>query len=249
MGGDNGDKALPGFDKGLDKGPPGLFSKLKLLIPLIVMQSIGGGIAFAVYTYGDTAKYGKRIVAAIEAEQEWAFAALLLLAFTVRYINFYPMLHKSRIMSGSGSTEIGKNLRSNPFILRAVGKGASANAVIFENDGAVGSYNRANRSLHHMVENFGSLLAGLFLAASIFPLPTFVCIAIWCAGRVLHQDGYSTGYGKHGVGFMLSTLATVTIEGMCCLVVAAAAGFLPVAEAAAPKVVEAVTEAATEAAA
>ena len=38
-----------------------------------------------------------------------------------------------------------------------------------EDTGDVGAYNRANRSVHHMVENFGAVVAGLGLVGGELP--------------------------------------------------------------------------------
>jgi hypothetical protein len=38
-----------------------------------------------------------------------------------------------------------------------------------EDTGDVGAYNRANRSVHHMVENFGAVVAGLGLVGGQLP--------------------------------------------------------------------------------
>ena len=81
--------------------------------------------------------------------------------------------------------EIGANMRSNPFIFKVVGP--SKETVLFDNEGVVGKYNRANRSLTHMIENFGSVLAALMLAGTIFPFPTLVCACLFAVGRVMHQ--------------------------------------------------------------
>ena len=35
------------------------------------------------------------------------------------------------------------------------------NAVILIDEGDIGAYNRANRSISHMIENYGALLSGL----------------------------------------------------------------------------------------
>jgi hypothetical protein len=70
-----------------------------------------------------------------------------------------------------------------------------------------------------MVENFGALAAGLFLCGAVFPFPAFVLVCIFCAGRVAHQAGYTTGYGGHAVGFMLATLAASTMEGLSMVIV------------------------------
>lgn len=57
-------------------------------------------------------------------------------------------------------------------------------------EGDVGAYNRANRSLHHFVENASALVAGFALSSFVFPLPTFVLVSVYSLGRVLHQNGY-----------------------------------------------------------
>jgi len=90
-------------------------------------------------------------------------------------------------MKGALRDELGANMRSNPFIYTTVG--GSKETVLFQNDGVIGSYNRANRSLAHMIENFGAVLAGLMLAGSCFPFPTFVCACAFGVGRIMHQVG------------------------------------------------------------
>ena len=129
-------------------------------------------------------------------------------------------------MKGALRDEIGANMRSNPFIYRSVGP--SKETVLFENEGVVGKYNRANRSLTHMVENMGSMLGGFMLAGSVFPFPVFMCACFWSAGRVVHQTGYTSGYGGHGLGFLISTLAQVTLEGLVILVALAGMGAIAV---------------------
>ena len=47
---------------------------------------------------------------------------------------------------------------------------------------------------------------------------------LWAHGRTLHATGYTEKYGKHGVGFALSTLAALTAEGL--VNVAAAFGIM-----------------------
>merc|ERR1712054_366192 len=115
-------------------------------------------------------------------------------------------------MQGALREEIGANMRSNPFIYKSVS--GSKDTVLYENEGVVGKYNRANRSLTHMIENFGSVLAGLLLVGSAFPFATFVCACFFALGRVMHQVGYSGGYGKHGLGFMVSGVSQLTLEGL-----------------------------------
>ena len=220
MGSDNNDKML-------DSGMPNMSEESKnksykfVFILTVIPAVIGLAIAFAIYSFGSTTKFDARIESIVQNDLHWVFAAITVLGRCVALINAYPMVFKSLIMKGNSG-----NLRSNPFIYKAIGKQPADNVVILDGEGDVGAYNRANRSLHHMVENFAVVLAGLFAAGQIFPFPVFVCVCVFAAGRSLHQIGYTSGYGGHGAGFAISTLATVTIEGLCTLVALKGFGLL-----------------------
>lgn len=55
-----------------------------------------------------------------------------------------------------------------------------------------------------------------------------VCILVWCVGRIMHQIGYSNGgYGAHGQGFMLASLATEALNGMVLFVGLKSLGVVP----------------------
>ena len=82
-------------------------------------------------------------------------------------------------------------------------------------EGAAGQYNRANRSLHHFVENAPGVLLCLPLSGFVYPAATFVFALLFALGRVLHQVGYALkGYGGHGIGFGIALLATLHFEGL-----------------------------------
>ncbi|RQM28795.1 hypothetical protein B5M09_010844 [Aphanomyces astaci] len=210
MGSDNGAKSATH-----DSGLPALTDAEKkksyggLFVVLTVPLAIGTAIAYSVYTLGPQATYEKRIKALLGNELHWACLAIVLLGRTVAFVNFYPTIHKAQIMRGNSG-----NLRSNPFIYKAIGKDAKENAIVFIDDGEVGAYNRANRSLQHLVENYGSLVAGLFLAGNVFAFPVFVATVVFAVGRIAHQVGYTSGYGGHGLGFVLSLFAISTVEGL-----------------------------------
>ncbi|KAF0699054.1 Aste57867_10368 [Aphanomyces stellatus] len=208
MGSDNGAKL---HDSGLpvmtdaEKKP----SYTGLVGFTLVPLALGTAIAFAVYTFGPTATYDARIKTLLANDLHWACLAMVVLGRTVAFVNTYPLVHKSQIMRGNSG-----NLRSNPFIYKAIGKDAKENAIVFNEEGHVGAYNRANRSLHHMIENYGVVVAGLFLASTVFAFPAFVLVCVFAVGRIVHQVGYTTGYGGHGGGFALALLATITLEGL-----------------------------------
>jgi len=169
---------------------------------------IGFGIGYAVYSFGATEKYDARIAGV--GDMAWLYASIPVFGRAIAFVNNYPAFMFKGGWKG--------NLRSNPFIYKAIGEGASENAIIFDESGNVGKYNRANRSIHHMVENFGAVCAGLFASGTVFPFPTFVATCVFSIGRILHQIGYTGGYGKHAPGFLLSLLSSVTVEGLCSLV-------------------------------
>ena len=82
-------------------------------------------------------------------------------------------------------------------------------------DGDLGKYNRANRSIHHFLENGFPLVAMLPASFLLYPFPSFVCVGLCLFGRVVYQIGYSnSGYGGHGLGFVIDRLGLFTINGL-----------------------------------
>merc|ERR1712146_320931 len=87
--------------------------------------------------------------------------------------------------------------------------------VVLEEDGDIGKYNRANRSLHHYTENLAGFFLAVPLASFIFPAATFVLVLVFAIGRLWHQVGYARkGYGAHGGGFGLAMLAQMILDGL-----------------------------------
>ena len=78
----------------------------------------------------------------------WVCLACYVFKMTVQFLNVYPMLHKAKVMRGNAG-----NLRANMYIYQAEGTGGH---VVLSEKGDVGFYNRANRSLHHFVENMAA---------------------------------------------------------------------------------------------
>ena len=200
---------------------PGFFKSLSIfwiVIFVIIGQAIldmivGYAIACRVYTQGNTALFDKNIVKLAEGELGYTLIAAAVFNLTVHWINNYPMIYKSMIMSLNGG-----NLRANMQIYKQSGKDASSGYVVLETEGAIGSYNRANRSLTHMVENSIPMAVMLVLCGSVFPFPTLALTGLFGVGRVMHQVGYATvGYGGHGLGFVISQIARCSMQGLCLL--------------------------------
>jgi len=180
----------------------------------VVPLAIGFAIANGIYKYGSTPKYDKKIAGLVADEAHWLYLAAVVFGRLVAIVNMLPMIWKERIMTGKSG-----NLRANMFVYKAIGDKAADNAIVLQDTGDLGAYNRANRSLHHMVENFGLFVVALALAGPVFPFPVFVLTCMFAVGRVMHQVGYTTGYGGHGLGFMISQIiASNAMEGLCLLV-------------------------------
>jgi len=201
MGSDNKPK-----EANVDTFPPAKEGSIIFPIAIVFISSIiGFVIGSLTYRMGDTDTFDANIKRS--GATMWLCLSLVVLGRTVAYVNAFPMKFKG---SFKGS------LRSNPFIYRT--NDGNGPPIIFEDSGIIGKYNRSNRSLQHMVENIGPFLASLYFVGSIFPFPTFVLTCIFCVGRILHQVGYTEGYGKHATGFTLVMLSTVTVEGLLLVV-------------------------------
>merc|ERR1712064_251269 len=94
------------------------------------------------------------------------------------------------------------NLRANMQIFKQLGASSDAPYIVLETEGPIGSYNRANRSLTHFIENSIPTAIFVVLVGFVFPFPAMVLTAVFALGRVMHQMGYASGgYGAHGPGF------------------------------------------------
>ena len=122
------------------------------------------------------------------------------------------MAFKSRVMRQKSG-----NLRSNMYVFRQHGTNDDHPVVVLDNEGDIGKFNRANRSLHHFGENMGGFLVGMVLAGLVYPFHTLVATISFAVGRILHQIGYTQGgYGLtgHAPGFIVASLASAAIEGL-----------------------------------
>ena len=82
-------------------------------------------------------------------------------------------------------------------------------------DGDIGKYNRANRSLHHFLETSLGFVASLPINFFLWPLPTFVLLCVYCAARMAHQSGYASGgWGSHAIGFFVDRLCSFIMIGL-----------------------------------
>ncbi|CAK9014387.1 unnamed protein product [Durusdinium trenchii] len=179
-----------------------------LAVILIVPRLVGAGIGFGIYKLGDTVKYDLHLAKLQHDAYGFFFVSIYLFSFMVHFINVFPMVYKGKIMKQDAG-----NLRANMLIYRTLGSD-SKQQVILEEDGPVGEYNRANRSLGHFVENSAGAMLCMLLAGYVFPFPAAVLVVILLLGRIVHQIGYASSYGKHAPGFMLHMIGAAGLEGL-----------------------------------
>ena len=88
MGSDNKPaEEAPGFLKGI----------LGTCAVCSVMQTIGVAIAYATFKLGATTAYSEKLIAAIASDQTWMCAGFAIVAYTMRFVNFYPMGFKEKV--------------------------------------------------------------------------------------------------------------------------------------------------------
>lgn len=178
----------------------------------IIGHALTFGIAFAIYKLGNTSKYDSAAKAAFNADGSgagaYAFFSAVVYSMLTWWLNFYPLIPKAQVMLQN------KTIRSNMYIYRVDSE--QPQAVLLDESGDVGRYNRANRSMHHFTEWTGGVLFTSLCSINVYPFPVFILIVVLAIGRVWHQSSYSSGgYGKHAGGFMLAFVSYLTIEKLC----------------------------------
>ena len=154
---------------------------------LVVVSCVGSAIAEATYRLGATHKAAAKIATLGALDLGWLYIGIYAVTRTVGLVNMYPMIYKARVMRSKSG-----NLRANMYLYKQVGKNSSDGAIVLDDAGDAGVYNRANRSMHHMVENARACWPR---SRGFGPFAACVCACAWSAGRVVHQRGH-IGYGS-----------------------------------------------------
>lgn len=194
-----------------------------MLLGIVFMpRLIGGGIAALIYFFAGKEKYDKRMAllngsdttGEIPFELGYLYCSIALFNVFVTWLNNFPMYYKAAIMPGNAG-----NLRSNMLIYKvnSMEEGNKFPYVVMEEEGEIGEYNRANRALHHFVENSTGLVLCIIAAGTIFSLPVLVLVIIHGLARMLYQYKYAEGgygFGGHAGPFMLHSILIAPIFEM-----------------------------------
>ena len=86
--------------------------------------------------------------------------------------------------------------------------------VMFETEGDLGRFNRAQRAVQNYLEYVPALGLYVVLAGYVFPRPVCVCTALYIVCRILMAVQYAQSATGRQKGFMLSQLSASVIEGL-----------------------------------
>ena len=85
--------------------------------------------------------------------------------------------------------------------------------VLFEQEGALGAFNRAQRSVANYWEVAPFFFLNFLLGGFVFPFPAFVAAVVFGLARCISAVGYTGGKEGRIGGFMLGNLANQACEG------------------------------------
>ena len=155
------------------------FLWVRVWVPLVVAL-LSTGFGYSIHHFGDTETYESRIATIKLYDFQWASAGILVLIFTVIWMNIFPMMHKARIQRDG-------NLRANMFIFRlATENPEESSAIIMHEKGDIGRYNRANRSIHSFLDWVTATMSVLPFTFFVYPLPSFICLAVFFVGHLIY---------------------------------------------------------------
>ena len=112
---------------------------------------------------------------------QWQYLGAFFFGLLTTFMNMYPTLYKSKVFRQND-----KNIRANMFVYKLAAANSSPSAVILEDQGGVGEYNRANRALGHFIENALPVVISWKLTSDVYPVPAFVLMLIYCVGRIAY---------------------------------------------------------------
>uniref|UniRef100_A0A7R9ZVT9 Uncharacterized protein n=1 Tax=Pyrodinium bahamense TaxID=73915 RepID=A0A7R9ZVT9_9DINO len=200
-----GPDGLPEASKEPGPGGAGI-----LVVLMLVPRLVGLGIGFLIFKFGDVSLYQDQIALLASKKLGYLYLSVTAVSVLVQWLNVFPMIYKQKL-------NLEGNIRANMQFFKVNSTTNPLPYVVLEEQGVVGEYNRANRSLFHFIENMGGVLLCILCAGFVFPLPAFICTLAFFVGRVAHQIGYVSGYGKHGLGFGIVMLVSNILEGLVTL--------------------------------
>ena len=175
-----------------EQSAPLSFAYLKAMLFVVVPGLVSYGLAEAIHHIRtEEARDASRIKMGLltDNDMQWLHWSALIIAWLTRYLNTFPAVLKGQAMEKFDGGAKG-NIRANMYLYKVSGQ--EDTPVVLEDEGAAGRYNRANRSLHHHIENLPGLILMLPLAGYVYPETTFTLTCLFAIGRIWHQLGYAS---------------------------------------------------------
>ena len=97
-------------------------------------------------------------------------------------------------------------------------EGSKLGYVLMENEGAHGTFNRAQRALQNYHENFPGVVVQYVAASFVFPFEAFVCMMVWQISCCVGAIGYTGNVDGRMNGRLPGYFAMSTIGGMVAII-------------------------------
>lgn len=97
-------------------------------------------------------------------------------------------------------------------------EGSKLGYVLMENEGVLGKFNRAQRSVQNYNETFPQTVLYVLLAGFVYPKEIMVLVAIFSVSRVVSAVGYTQNVEGRMGGFMLSNIIVTIMESLVAMI-------------------------------
>eukprot|EP00667_Euglena_gracilis_P023644 EG_transcript_26794 len=176
----------------------------------LVFMGLGQGFAWAIYFSFGSPAVELRLALLAEYELGWLYLASFLLRAGQSVLTALVVVWRKETKVSVPDQHVYK-------VFTPPGKDPLPYVLMAE-EGALGCFNRAQRAAQNYVEYLPGMVGSVLLAGFVFPLPVFVCTAVFVVARVLMALQYTQAANGRRLGFGLSTLSSTVIEGLLLLV-------------------------------
>lgn len=167
-----------------------------------VFLGLGVGIAYGMYSLGNTAKFDSKIATLAAGGLGWMYCS----AFALRMglVGVSTLLGCER--------KAAKVNVPDQQVYKVHGQDQMG-YVLMEGEGQLGRFNRAQRAYMNLLEQLPMALVQFMLAGFVFPFQSFCMAAVFSCCRVLAAVGYISSPDARMAGNLLGSLTVAAMEG------------------------------------
>jgi len=204
------EQASPGVDaRGIplkSDFPEGLPVPALYVIFTTVFTTICLGIAFAIYKFGSTEKYDKKIELLTAYDLGWVYLVMFAVKLGMFGININLGVARKAAKVNVPDQQVYK--------VHTPDDASPLGFVLMESEGDLGRFNRAQRAYMNYLESAPLFFVYVLLAGFVFPFPTFVTGFYYAVMRIVAAVGYTQEPKGRMAGNMLGNLGSGVLEGM-----------------------------------